>query len=1616
MLNFTTAAIRIYRQIFGTPELAGRLADGIETVLDGNTAIAVTEACITEVAALGGGFLEQGAALAWLSEQQRINCNLFAEKLTVQQADSARGALASAMGVTLSGHRSTLFLGAQDLSTCQDLLQSAAGRRLPLVVHLELRLSARQGVSPGSGHDAVHQAMDSGCFVLFAANVQQAVDFTLIARHVAEITMTPAVVVVDSTETAQAIQDVRLPSAELVKQFIGAADESVESPSVAQKQLFSDQKRRVQRWHNMDKPLLQGALVEPQIYALGDAAGKTFFDDLIATTLEQAFVDYARLTGRSYSSLSGYALKKADIIVVAQGSAIETLKSFSDLLKTAKKQHKSNTSAADIGAEKMNIGIIGLHSLRPFDTDKLIELLRNNKCSTKQVVVLERTNISLADDAPLMREIRAAIHKAAEHKTSEPKTPDPKGRDLPQLHSIIYGLGGTTLAMSDLLELFKAIKNNTLTGRYLGIPFTSDAFNVSRTKECHPKRQVMIDTLQRYYPQINELGVYSTHKQLALLPDASDVKKHIMSFAISHLMDAETDRTYAMELSSFIHKINGGYLRSSTSPFWQQWAKRQTDYIIQSAEPCNTADSSLVNFFIAMSADAETLFSACECLNSNGILIFSAADSLNSQPAAANVHLKHCLQLIKNKNLTLYKIDADEELSKHNDVAGNELLWEKALATLIGVLVHNNLLKIKTRRLISTRQADLAHVSGTQQEQLIELFKLTLNNSIAQLMPFELQSIAEHVDKQSRVTNQFSVSNVPEMVKKLGDSTDTVDSLPRFWDQIGVLHQTGETDQLTADPYLATGTMPSLTATFNDMSQYRHANAHIPIFNPLNCTACGACWSNCPDSAIAVAAITPKALLETGIRSSGADSVRPIITKLASRIAKHCRNNEHIAANAGELLDDAFAWFKEKSGMAEDRLKTIEHDFIQLNRSVAALPVAATDLLFHTPEKKQNDSGELFSLVINPDSCKACGLCVQLCFETNSSENCSDKHSSENNEPALSNGQQGEGQEGEEQEKQTQEGRNVDIKQQWQIWQQIPDTSSATIERIIQEQSLQSGAALMLSRHNAFSLSGGDQGEPGSGEKIAMRHLLSAVEYHQQPLLHLFIKQLEELREKIKQEINSTLSLALPTDNLQQLSAKLSDIKTRQIDLNALLTDNTELSIDSTAIDAVKTSHLVNLVLQLNDLHWKLSQGNHGLGRARYSLCITSSSIASWAAAFPYNPFHVPVTVDVSGESAQLAAGLVHGQVNELLSAVSLMRQARANVDARYAKQTESIDKLNWTDLTEQEKQLCPPLLLVGGDDLLATHGFSQVSLILNSNYPVKVVIFNELDSGLAYAGLHEHQFQRRADSRNNLAMMALSQRNAYVAQTSIADSTHLQQSVHELLSNNIPGLLCIHTPSPSRHGFRPEHSLQQAELAVKTRMFPLFRYNPQHEGVFGSRLCLDGNAENSNDWLLDESGNPLTPAHWAINEQRFKAHFSLLSKNAASPAPLHDWLKLSSVEQEKKTPYIVSSQYYAEQKGEQKEEQKVAVSEEFAAMIIEQQNAWRTLQELAGIVTPFTDYVEQVAEQRLSSEHQAELDALRVEYEEKIKQLEDSYNSQTHAKIRNQLLGLAGYDVNKLN
>ena len=179
-------AIDWYRKVFGAPAGSDIREEGLDCVLDGNSAVALSEAAIATHAVLGGSAPATEAAAVWLRQVEHGATNLYSEPLSAQTADGPRGVVAAATGLALAGRRATAFLSGSDIGAAQDLLMSAAGKHVPLVLHVDSRAAAAHGATLGSGHETIHLSADSGFFVLFAANVQEAVDFTYIARRVAE--------------------------------------------------------------------------------------------------------------------------------------------------------------------------------------------------------------------------------------------------------------------------------------------------------------------------------------------------------------------------------------------------------------------------------------------------------------------------------------------------------------------------------------------------------------------------------------------------------------------------------------------------------------------------------------------------------------------------------------------------------------------------------------------------------------------------------------------------------------------------------------------------------------------------------------------------------------------------------------------------------------------------------------------------------------------------------------------------------------------------------------------------------------------------------------------------------------------------------------------------------------------------------------------------------------------------------------------------------------------------------------------------------------------------------------------------------------------------------------
>jgi pyruvate-ferredoxin/flavodoxin oxidoreductase len=210
------------------------------------------------------------------------------------------------------------------------------------------------------------------------------------------------------------------------------------------------------------------------------------------------------------------------------------------------------------------------------------------------------------------------------------------------------------------------------------------------------------------------------------------------------------------------------------------------------------------------------------------------------------------------------------------------------------------------------------------------------------------------------------------------------------------------------------------------------------------------------------------------------------------------------------------------------------------------------------------------------------------------------------------------------------------------------------------------------------------------------------------------------------------------------------------------------------------------------------------------------------------------------------------------------------------------------------------------------------------------------------------------SDDQTDPLLLALAHRNAFVLNASIAHPAQLFEGVSSALTFAGPALINIHAPSPGRHGFAQDATIERAHLAVRSRVHPLLKYDPAQEGIFGKRITLAGNLELDHQWLGDVDGDqPYTPALWAAGESRFEG-------------------------------LAVSDDAWGER--------------------------WATLQELSGVATPFTEAVRDRLESELRQAHQDELAAQAANYEAKLVELKANQSLTQATRLRDRLMQLAGF------
>ena len=196
---------------------------------------------------------------------------------------------------------------------------------------------------------------------------------------------------------------------------------------------------------------------------------------------------------------------------------------------------------------------------------------------------------------------------------------------------------------------------------------------------------------------------------------------------------------------------------------------------------------------------------------------------------------------------------------------------------------------------------------------------------------------------------------------------------------------------------------------------------------------------------------------------------------------------------------------------------------------------------------------------------------------------------------------------------------------------------------------------------------------------------------------------------------------------------------------------------------------------------------------------------------------------------------------------------------------------------------------VLGGDGAMYDIGFQALSRMVASNADINVLVldtqvysntggqastasFGGQITKLSAFGAAEHG---RPEARKELGRILMAHGNAYVAQTTPAHLNHFYRSIMEANAFPGPAVVIAYSACMPEHGIADDAASRQAKLAVDSRAFPLFTYDPRRGATFAERLSLQGNPALRADWTTLPTGEAVDFLAFARSEGRFGPHFA---------------------------------------------------------------------------------------------------------------------------------------------
>lgn len=1512
---------------------------GVRDAVDGNTAIIHVERESSDAAGAYPITPSTQMGEYWAEEVSQGHLNISDKPLIFIEPESEHAAAGVTAGMSMTGLRAVNFSSGQGVAFMHESLYAAVGKRLPYVLNMGCRAITKVSLNVHAGHDDYHCVDDTGFIQVMAKNATEAADLNLIARKVAELSLTPAIIGQDGFLTTHLIESVLLPERELVAEFLGKPDDLIDTPTPAQQMLYGPKRRRVPAIWDVDTPLLSGSVQNQDAYMQATAGQRPYFFDHIEAITESCLDEYAALTGRRYQRVSTFKAEDADYLILGMGSMIVQAEAVADYLRETR---------------KLKVGVVNLTMFRPFPGDLLGHVLRGKK----GVAVLERTDQPLAEDLPLMREVRATLMKCVENGMSVAGGTPPYADyasygagDMPRLYSGCYGLGSRDLQPEALIG---AVENmlpeaaNMGAQRkffYLSIDFARDPLN--------PKDEVHQQDIADKYPRIRELGVRGSENPNLLPKGAITVRMH----SVGGWGAITTGKNLAMTLFELL-----GWDIKANPKYGSEKKGQPTTYYLSAAPEPIRINCEYVYVDVVLSPDPAVFghSNPLSGLKKGGFFIIQS--NLGDE-TWANFPLWAQKFIVDNEirvfHLDAFRIAREEAGAAELQLRMQGIAFQGAFFAASPTMANAGLTE---DALFAAIEAQLQSKFGGKGARVVADNLRVVRRGFTEL--------TEITDKQVGVTRKGFVKKdvgLPVMLKQLpvGDEIrlTKVGDIHRFWEQTGHFYLTGKGNDNLVDPFIGASLVPAATGVFRDMTGIRFEH---PEWIAENCTACGNCYVECPDSAIPGLVSSIGDVLATAInRIETSGTPTRYLRRAARSIEKKLRA---LVDNEGgfvrPLIDRAMDAVLADTPEAERA--GLAAEFTQLQIHLGGFQFAATKPYWSQKEKKSKGTGGLFSITVNPYTCKGCALCVTVC---------------EDNALKMV----------------TQTEDSVErLRRDWATWLELPTTPKDYSRIDSLDEKIGALETLLLDKRNYGSMNCGDGACLGCGEKTAIHLFTSTVTALMQPRVAAFVEKLDDLIVRLEQHMRIKLASAVDLSDTGAVVRAVNSTGLHDLTLSNLA-DKLNADKPSQLLDPAWVKNTAQLLEKLKDLRWRYVEGPTKRGRAEMGIVNSTGCTSVWGSTYPFHPYPFPWTSHLFQDSPSVAMGIFEGHMAKMADDFKAVRIAEQELAGDYLpdRDEDFFRRFNWQQFSADEWELCPPVVSIGGDGAMYDIGFQNLSRALMSGMPIKVLVvdtqvysntggqactsgFISQVSDMAPFGSASRGKQ---ETRKEMSLIGMAHRTSYVMQGTIAHVNHLIESYIDGLNSRRPAVFNIYAVCPPEHGVGDDRSVDQSKLAVEGRAYPLFRFDPDAGTTFSECVSLEGNPALDDDWptytlkYLDEAGAeqsmtlPMTFADFAATEARFLKHFKKAPPDTwnENMLPIAEFLELDKEEREGRFPFI----WAVDKKNRL---MRLLVTEELVRSAEERLSFWRQLRGLAGLGVQATDAAE-VAE-RVRAELMAKISA----------------------------------------